>query len=96
MRCLKELIKEDIRGGTNRDCLLGESIQHENVVLLLSDAVPYMKKAAKVLKVIFPEMIHLTCLAHALHRIAEHARGLFPSVDKLVSNGKKRFFKAPS
>lgn len=73
-----------------------EGIQHENVLLFLTDAAPYMKKAATALKVLFPEMIHLTCLAHALHRIAEHVRGLFSSVDKLVSNGKKIFLKAPS
>ena len=73
-----------------------EGVQHKNVLLFLSDAAPYMKKSARVLKVLFPEMIHLTCLAHGLHRIAEHVRGLFPSIDKLVSNGKKIFLKAPS
>ena len=41
-------------------------------------------------------MLHLTCLVHALHRIADHIRGLFPQVDKLVSNVKKIFRKAPA
>lgn len=41
-------------------------------------------------------MIHLTCLAHGLHRIAEEVRSLFPDVDILISNIKKIFLKAPS
>ncbi|KRZ63903.1 hypothetical protein T08_2385, partial [Trichinella sp. T8] len=55
-----------------------------------------MKKAAGALKVLFPNMLHLTCLAHGLHRIAEHIRCLFPDVDRLISNVKKGFLKAPS
>ena len=34
-------------------------------------------------------MIHLTCLAHGLYRIAEN-------IDKLISNGKKIFLKCPA
>ncbi|KRX52067.1 hypothetical protein T09_8811 [Trichinella sp. T9] len=57
---------------------------------------PYMKKAADALKLLFPNMLHLTCLAHGLHRIAEHIRCLFPDVDRLISNVKKLFLKASS
>ncbi|KRY40835.1 CGG triplet repeat-binding protein 1 [Trichinella spiralis] len=73
-----------------------EGIRHENVLLFVTDAAPYMKKAAGALKVLFPNMLHLTCLAHGLHRIAEHIRCLFPDVDRLISNMKKVFLKAPS
>ncbi|KRY05109.1 hypothetical protein T12_6281, partial [Trichinella patagoniensis] len=41
-------------------------------------------------------MLHLTCLVHGLHRIAEHIRCLFPDVDRLIFNVKKVFLKAPS
>jgi len=41
-------------------------------------------------------MIHLTCLAHALHRTAEEVRGLYPEVDSLNSSVKKVFVKAPA
>lgn len=71
-------------------------IEHERVLLFLTDAATYMKKAGNALKVLFPNMIHLTCLAHALHRIAEEVRGLYPEVDSLVSSVKKVFVKAPS
>jgi hypothetical protein len=40
-------------------------------------------------------MIHLTCLAHGMHRIAEAVRASYPDVDKLISNIKKVFIKAP-
>ncbi|KRZ71320.1 hypothetical protein T10_8686 [Trichinella papuae] len=73
-----------------------EGVRHENVLLFVTDAVPYMKKAAGALKVLFPNMLHLTCLAHGLHRISEHIRCLFPDVDRLISNVKKVFLKAPS
>ncbi|KRY21054.1 hypothetical protein T12_961 [Trichinella patagoniensis] len=55
-----------------------------------------MKKAADALKLLFPNMLHLTCLVHGLHRIAEHIRCLFPDVDRLIFNVKKVFLKAPS
>ena len=41
-------------------------------------------------------MLHVTCAAHAVHRVAEECRQLFPDVDKLISNGKRIFPKAPS
>lgn len=71
-------------------------IHYSNVLLFVTDAAPYMKKAAEGLKVLFPKMLHLTCLAHALHRISEEVRRLFPEVDKIISNGKKVFIKSPS
>ncbi len=66
------------------------------MLLLLSDSAPYMKKAGQALQALFPDMTHLTCLAHALHNISEHIRSLFPDVDKLISCGKSVFLKTPS
>jgi hypothetical protein len=68
---------------------------NEKVLLLLSDAAPYMIKAGKTLNVFFPNMIHITCLAHMLQRIAEKVRELFPNVNTLVNNLKRVFLKAP-
>jgi hypothetical protein len=73
-----------------------EGIQHSRVLLLVTDAAAYMKKAASALEVLFPNLIHLTCLAHALHRVAEEARAQYPDVDKLIANCKKVFLKANS
>lgn len=66
-------------------------VLNENVLLFLSDAAPYMVKAGKALQVFYPKMIHLTCLAHALHRVAETVRNQFPNVDALISSVKKVF-----
>lgn len=71
-------------------------IQHNNVLLFLSDAAPYMIKAGKALQIFYPKLLHVTCLAHAFHRIAEHIRNEFPEVDSLIANVKKVFLKAPS
>lgn len=71
-------------------------VLHEKVLLFLSDGAPYMIKAGKHLRVFFPKMIHLTCLAHAFHRVAESVRSAFPEVDSLISSVKKIFLKAPS
>ena len=64
--------------------------------LLLSDAVSYMIKCGKIMKrETYPELLHLTCLIHALHRICEKARTLFKDVNTLIKNGKKIFLKSP-
>jgi hypothetical protein len=50
-------------------------VERENVLLFVSDDAPYMIKAAKALQLLYPKMIHVTCLAHALHRVAGEVRG---------------------
>ena len=46
---------------------------------LLSDA------ADKGLKPLYPNLFHVTCVAHLLHNCAMHVRAHYPSVDNLVS-----------
>jgi hypothetical protein len=70
-------------------------IQYERVLLFVTDAASYVIKAGTAHKVIFPNMTHLTCFAHGLHRIAETIRANFLLVDKLMSSVKKIFVKAP-
>jgi hypothetical protein len=47
------------------------TVEQENVLLFISEAAPNMIKAAKALKLLYPKIIYVTCLAHALHRVAE-------------------------
>ncbi|KAJ4451517.1 hypothetical protein ANN_02981 [Periplaneta americana] len=42
----------------------------EEILERSKDAAPYMVKTSKYLKLNFPNMIHVTCLAHACHRTA--------------------------
>jgi hypothetical protein len=65
------------------------------VLLFVSDAAPYMINAATALQLLYPKMIHVTCLAHALPRVAEEVHGSYPEVDQLIANGKKIFIKSP-
>jgi len=41
-------------------------------------------------------MIHITYIAHGLHRLVENIQSHFSKVDKLVAKGKQVFLKAPS
>lgn len=53
--------------------------------VLLTDAASYMVKTGHELRVFFPSMMHITCLARALHRVCETARGAFQDVNSLIS-----------
>lgn len=66
-----------------------DGVKHDDVLLLLSDAALYMVKSTNVIKTLYSKMIHTTCLAHGLHRVAETIRILNPEVDKIIVNVKK-------
>jgi hypothetical protein len=72
-----------------------DNVKRDRILLLVTDAAAYILKAAKGLKMLYPRMVHLTCLAHGLHRVAEDIRGNYPDADILISNVKKIFLKAP-
>lgn len=46
---------------------------------MLSDAAPYIIKSCVVLKVLYPNLIHGTCLAHEL-KVVEKVRDTFSYV----------------
>lgn len=78
------------------DILWPTGVRYNNVLLLVTDAAPYMIKAAKDIKIMYPKLVHLTCLAHGLHRVAEVIRSSYSDVDSFIGNVKKIFRKAPS
>lgn len=67
-----------------------------DVLLFLSDAASYMKKAGVTIKVSDHKIIHVTCLAHGLHRVVDEVRVNYSKVDKPTSSVKKIFLKGPS
>lgn len=67
----------------------------ERVRLMVTDSVAYMLSAGRTLKELYPKLIHSTCLAHGLHRVAEALREENRLANKLISLGKKIFLKAP-
>ncbi|XP_050513406.1 uncharacterized protein LOC126889302 [Diabrotica virgifera virgifera] len=74
---------------------LPTEIKSEHFLIFLSDAAPYMVKVEQNLKIFYPNMVHVTCLLPGINRIAEVLRGEFDLVNKLISNVKKVFLKAP-
>lgn len=68
----------------------------DRVLLFVSDAAPYMVRAGKNLKEFYRHMIHVTCLAHGLHRVCEKVRECFDDVNKLISYARKIFLKSPA
>lgn len=49
-------------------------VKHNNVLLFLSDAAPCMVRCGQALNALYSKMIHVTCTAHGLHRVAEEVR----------------------
>lgn len=57
----------------------------DKIQLLISDAARYMIKAGKDLKVFYPNLSHICCLAHLVHNCALHIRSHFTNVDELIA-----------
>jgi len=67
-------------------------IRHPDVLLFLSDAAPYMVKAANWLQAFYPKMVHVTCDTPWATPGGRKIRGQFPKIDELVLNTKKKYF----
>ncbi len=72
-----------------------ENIHFNRLKLLISDQAPYMIKAGKDLKTLFTELNHISCLAHALHRVCEKIRKENELVNEYISSVKAIFTKSP-
>lgn len=74
-----------------------EGIHKDRVLLYISDAAPYMVASARLLKEgeEYEKLVHLTCLAHAFHRVAEIVRSTYVDVNNIISSTKAVFLKAP-
>lgn len=75
---------------------LPQSVPSEKILYMVTDGAAYMHKAAQNLKIFYPNLVHTTCLAHAMNRVAEAIRIEFPVVNSLINSGKKFFLKAPT
>ncbi len=70
------------------DVLKKLDVQRNNFVLLLSDAASYMTACTNALKLLYPRLFHVTCMAHLLHNCAEKVRSHFADVDNLIARVK--------
>jgi len=71
-----------------------DGIRHGDVMLFF--IVPYITKAEKAVDVLYSMMVHITCLVHGVHRVAEEIREQFETVDKLIAKVKQLFLKRPN
>lgn len=96
--CLEKTTSSTIAKAFNDAMMLlwPDGIHYDRVHMFLSDAAPYMIKAGRGLRILYAKMVHVTCLAHGVHRVAETVRSLFPEVNAIISNVKKVFTKAPN
>ncbi|KAF2892524.1 hypothetical protein ILUMI_13652 [Ignelater luminosus] len=74
--------------------LFGEYHFEDKLLLMTSDAVPYMAKVFKSLEIFYSNIIYVTGIVHGLNRIAEKVRELCLAVNILINNRKKMFLKA--
>ncbi|KAJ4445144.1 hypothetical protein ANN_06945 [Periplaneta americana] len=99
--CVKELSKVNSQAiayfvNKGLQSLYSGNIDDSKVLLFCTDAASYMVAAAPLLKTFYPNLTHVTCLAHGLHRVSETIRNGFPLANSFFSNTKKCFCKAPS
>ena len=71
--------------------LFNKNINFENIFLIISDQAKYMLKFVNKLKKskLYPNLMHVSCLAHCLHRVCEKIRSIFNKTDNLVNYFKK-------
>ena len=69
------------------------NIAREKFLLLLRDAARYMIKAAETLKIMYPRLLHVTCIVHLLYNCAEHTRAHIKAADNLISSIKAATIK---
>ncbi|XP_050531050.1 uncharacterized protein LOC126899859 [Daktulosphaira vitifoliae] len=70
-----------------------QGVKYDDVLLFVTDVAPYMIKAGKAIQNLYSKIIHVTCLAHGLHRVAEEIRNQYKNADQLVCNVKTFFLK---
>ena len=70
------------------DCLKRLDTPRDRFVLLLSDAANYMTASSAALKLLYPNLFHVTCITHLLYNCAEKVRSHFQDVDNLIARVK--------
>lgn len=75
--------------------LLGEGCSRDDVLVMVTDGARYMLKAGRKLKELYPNLVHVTCLAHAMHLVAETIRDKFSDLNNFIAWTKSIFLKCP-
>ena len=70
------------------DAVRSLATNRNSFCLLLSDAARYMVAAGTILKSLYPNLFHVTCIAHLLHNCAMKVKSHFQDVDQLIAKVK--------
>ena len=76
--------------------LFDDNIERNKFLLLITDGPYYMRTAGTTLCKSFTKLIHVRCVAHALHNISELVSNHYFNVNTLISSGKALFVKCES
>ena len=71
-------------------------VRREDVNFLISDAKSYMCRAGKVLKEKYPNLLHVTCLAHLMHNCGLKVKRFYKEIDDLIAAVKASVVKNKS
>lgn len=82
------IVNQTVIAGKVDDVVRKFEVPREKFVLLLSDGASYMTASTTALKVMFPNLFHVTCTAHLLHNCAERVRAHFKDVDEVIARVK--------
>lgn len=85
-----------VQQAVNKACmtLYGADIPYHKVWFLISDQAPYMMKAGKGLKEMFPNLKHISCIIHGLNRLCEFIKEKHDNVNKLIASMKAVLVKS--
>lgn len=78
-------------------CLQEYSIDNEDVIVFNTDNAAYMKKAyTAALKSLFPNSVHVTCMAHIMNLVGSAFRRPFDQLNSFMLSFSQMFFHAGS
>lgn len=72
-----------------------DKVYYDRFRLLLSDQAKYMLKAGNNLKVLYPNLLHVTCVCHALHRVCEKLHADYQHAKKFVEQFSRMMARCP-
>lgn len=78
-------------------CLQEYGIENEDVIVFDTDNAAYMKKAFKTaLQALYPNSLHITCMAHIMNLIGNAFRKPFEQLNSFMLSFSQMFFRAGS
>ena len=75
------------------DILRQLEIKRQSFLLFFTDAARYMSLAGKILKELYPSLMHVNCVVHLLYYCAKPVRAHFKNLDEVIATIKAATIK---